>query len=124
MNNMANNSSSPNVAITQPSQSAVGTCVSRPFTETDKWLQVSAFLLIVVVSIFGNTMVIYITKKNRRLHSPTNYFILNLCAANLMIMVLNTSPYILGRIAPHLGFVVSGECVRCFSRYTLRRYFQ
>ncbi|XP_074614702.1 substance-K receptor-like [Acropora palmata] len=105
---MPNNSSSSNVAITQPSQSAGGTCLSRPFTETEKWLQVSSFLLIVVVSIFGNTIVIYIIKKNRRLHSSTNYFILNLCAANLMIMVLNTSPDILGRIAPHLGFVVGG----------------
>ena len=111
MNNMPNNSSSSlNVAFTQPSQSAGGTCLSRPaFTETEKWLQVSSFLLIVVVSIFGNTIVIYIIKKNRRLHSSTNYFILNLCAANLMIMVLNTSPDILGRIAPHLGFVVGGE---------------
>ena len=83
----------------------------RPFTETEKWFQVSSFLLIVVVSIFGNTVVISIIKKTRRLHSPTNYFIVNLCFANLLIAVLNTTPYIQGRIAPHLGFVVSGEFI-------------
>ncbi|XP_068743118.1 substance-K receptor-like [Montipora capricornis] len=106
---MPNDTESSNATLApQPSQSSKGDCPVRRFTETEKWLQVSSLLLIVVLSVFGNTVVIYIIKKNRRLHNPTNYFILNLCLANLMIMLVNTSPYILGRIAPHLGFVVSG----------------
>lgn len=106
---MANNTTSANATVASSARSG-GNCPVHLFTETEKWLQVSSFLIIVVVSIFGNTVVICIIKKNRRLHSPTNYFIVNLCLANLMIMFLNTSPDILGRIALHLGFVVSGKC--------------
>ena len=102
---MANNSTVLNATLVRTSR-----CPFHVFTETEAWLQVSSFLLIVVFSIFGNTVVIIIIKKNRQMHRPTNYFIANLCFANLMIMFLNVSPDILGRIAPHLGFAVSGKC--------------
>ena len=105
---MENNTTSANATVASSARSG-GNCPVHLFTETEKWIQVSSFLIIVVVSIFGNAVVICIIKKNRRLHSPTNYFIVNLCFANLMIMFLNTSPDILGKIAPHLGFVVSGK---------------
>ncbi|KAL9985132.1 hypothetical protein ACROYT_G007501 [Oculina patagonica] len=42
------------------------------------------------------------------MHTPTNYFIVHLCVVNLLIMLLNTTPDIQGRIAPELGFVVTG----------------
>ena len=42
------------------------------------------------------------------MHTPANYFIVNLCFANFMIMLLNVSPDILGKIAPQLGFAVKG----------------
>ena len=104
---MANNTTSLNATaagqLTSP-------CLYRSFTKTEIWLQVSSFFVIIVFSIIGNAAVITIIKKNRRMHIPTNYFIVNLCVVNLMIMLLNTTPDIQGRIAPKLGFAVSGKC--------------
>ena len=105
---MTNNTTSSNATVVAATASS-GNCNFRPFTETEKWLQVSSFLIIDAISIFGNAVVICIIRRNQRLHSPTNYFIVNLCFANLMIMLVNTSPYILGRIAPQLGFGVTGK---------------
>lgn len=104
---MANNTTSLNATAVDRLTSP---CFSRTFTKTEIWLQVSSFFVIIVFSIIGNAIVIAIIKKNKRMHIPTNYFIVNLCVVNLVIMLLNITPDIQGRIAPQLGFVVSGKC--------------
>ena len=70
---------------------------------------VPAYLLVILFSSFGNTVIISIVKKNRRMRSPTNYFIVNLCLANLMIMLMNVVHYVVGRISPHKGYGISGR---------------
>ena len=104
---MANNTTSLNVTA---SGGLVSPCLYLSFTDTEIWCQVTSFFIIIVFSIIGNVIVITIIKRNRRMHIPTNYFIVNLCVVNLVIMILNTTPDIQGRIAPDLGFVVSGKC--------------
>lgn len=104
---MANNTTSLN--ITTDGQPA-SPCANRIFTNTEKWLQAFSFFVIIIFSIIGNTIVITIIRKNKRMHISTNFFIVNLCVVNLGIMLLNTVPDIQGKIAPNLGFVVSGKC--------------
>lgn len=99
------NGTSSNATMTSPTPSGC----TRLFTPTEEWLQVSSFLIIIFLSIIGNAVVIIIIKKKRHMHTPTNYFIVNLCTVNLLILLLNAVPDIQGRIAPHLGFVVSGK---------------
>ncbi|XP_022783611.1 neuropeptide FF receptor 2-like [Stylophora pistillata] len=99
------NSTSSNTTESSPLPSG---CTSRPFTPVEIWFQVSSFLVVVFFSIIGNTVVITIIKKKRSMHTPTNYFIVNLCAVNLLILLHNTLPDISGRIAPQLGFAVTG----------------
>jgi len=43
------------------------------------------------------------------MRSPTNYFIVNLCLANLMIMLMNVVRNVVGRISPHKGYGISGR---------------
>ncbi|XP_013390414.1 adenosine receptor A1 [Lingula anatina] len=48
-------------------------------------IYLAAELLIAVVAIFGNSLVIYVVLKNRRLRTVTNYFITNLALADLLV---------------------------------------
>ena len=112
---MANNTS-----FTPSSAARTGSrCNVRLFNDTEIWLQVTSYLLIILFSSFGNTVIISIVKKNRRMRSPTNYFIVNLCLANLMIMLMNVVPYVVGRISPHKGYGISGRYLQNRQQYPM-----
>lgn len=55
-----------------------------------KALLVAAYSLIIVISLFGNTLVCHVVVKNKRTQSSTSLFILNLAVADIFITVLNT----------------------------------
>lgn len=61
-----------------------------------KALLVAAYALIIVVSLFGNTLVCHAVVKNKRSQSATSLFIMNLAVADIFITVLNT-PFTLVR---------------------------
>lgn len=65
---------------------------------SSKVLLVAAYSLIIVVSLFGNTMVCHVLVKNKRNQSSTSLFIMNLAVADIFISVLNT-PFTLVRSA-------------------------
>lgn len=75
---------------------------------TVKALLIVAYSVIIVMSLFGNTLVCHVVLKNKRMHSATSLFIVNLAVSDIMITLLNT-PFTLvsGRCAvPSAG----GEC--------------
>lgn len=116
---MTNNTTSLNITtVARPASS----CNFRLFTNTEKLIQASSFFLIIFLSIICNTIVITIIKKTKRMHIPTNFFIVNLCVVNLVITLLNTIPDIQGRIAPSLGFAVSGKCIFCCLLLYIRQF--
>lgn len=57
---------------------------------TMKALLVIAYSVIIVISLFGNSVVCHVVIKNKRMHSVTSFFIMNLAIADLMITLLNT----------------------------------
>ena len=59
----------------------------RPATEVVTIL--TAYALIVVVSIIGNSMVCFIILRSRRLHTVTNVFITNLAVSDIFITIFN-----------------------------------
>lgn len=61
-----------------------------------KALLVAAYSLIIVISLFGNTLVCHVVVKNKRTLSATSLFTLNLAVADIFITVLNT-PFTLVR---------------------------
>uniref|UniRef100_A0AAY4BC54 G-protein coupled receptors family 1 profile domain-containing protein n=1 Tax=Denticeps clupeoides TaxID=299321 RepID=A0AAY4BC54_9TELE len=64
-----------------------------------KTLLVVAYSVIIVFSLFGNSMVCHVVLKTKRMHSVTSLFIMNLAIADLMITLLNT-PFTLAIIHP------------------------
>ncbi|XP_013868650.1 probable G-protein coupled receptor 83 [Austrofundulus limnaeus] len=77
-----------------------------------KALLVAAYSLIIVVSLFGNTLVCHVVVKNKRTQSSTSLFILNLAVADIFITVLNTpftlvrfvnSTWVFGRTMCHIS---------------------
>ncbi|KAM6940666.1 G-protein coupled receptor 83 [Xenentodon cancila] len=77
-----------------------------------KALLVAAYSLIIVVSLFGNTLVCHVLVKNKRTQSSTSLFILNLAVADIFITVLNTpftlvrfvnSTWVFGRTMCHIS---------------------
>ncbi|CAL8287892.1 unnamed protein product [Arctogadus glacialis] len=77
-----------------------------------KALLVSAYSLIIVISLFGNTMVCHVVIKTKRMHSATSLFIVNLAVADILITVLNTpftlvrfvnSNWMFGRVMCHIS---------------------
>ncbi|KAM9856994.1 G-protein coupled receptor 83-like [Aulostomus maculatus] len=61
-----------------------------------KALLVASYSLIIVISLFGNTLVCHVVVKNKRAQSATSLFIMNLAVADIFITVLNT-PFTLVR---------------------------
>lgn len=67
-----------------------------------KALLVAAYSLIIIISLFGNTLVCHVVVKNKRTQSATSLLIMNLAVADIFITVLNT-PFTLVRTTIYLG---------------------
>ncbi|XP_010289098.1 PREDICTED: probable G-protein coupled receptor 83, partial [Phaethon lepturus] len=63
---------------------------------TVKALLIVAYSVIIVMSLFGNVLVCHVVLKNKRMHSATSLFIVNLAVSDIMITLLNT-PFTLVR---------------------------
>lgn len=63
---------------------------------TVKALLIVAYSFIIVFSLFGNVLVCHVVIKNKRMHSATSLFIVNLAVADILITLLNT-PFTLVR---------------------------
>ncbi|XP_035516739.1 probable G-protein coupled receptor 83 [Morone saxatilis] len=77
-----------------------------------KALLVAAYSLIILISLFGNTLVCHVVVKNKRTQSATSLFIMNLAVADIFITVLNTpftlvrfvnSTWVFGRTMCHIS---------------------
>ncbi|XP_068177271.1 G-protein coupled receptor 83 [Antennarius striatus] len=77
-----------------------------------KALLVAAYSVIIVISLFGNTLVCHVVVKNKRNQSSTSLFIMNLAVADIFITVLNTpftlvrfvnSTWVFGRTMCHIS---------------------
>ncbi|KAM8953974.1 G-protein coupled receptor 83-like [Pelodytes ibericus] len=63
---------------------------------TVKALLIIAYSVIIFMSLFGNMLVCHVVMKNKRMHSATSLFIVNLAISDIMITLLNT-PFTLVR---------------------------
>ncbi|XP_015197116.1 G-protein coupled receptor 83 isoform X2 [Lepisosteus oculatus] len=78
---------------------------------TIKALLIIAYSFIIVISLFGNILVCHVVIKNKRMHSATSLFILNLAISDILITLLNTpftlvrfvnSTWVFGKIMCHV----------------------
>ncbi|XP_066415763.1 G-protein coupled receptor 83-like isoform X2 [Molothrus aeneus] len=57
---------------------------------TVKALLIVAYSVIIIMSLFGNMLVCHVVLKNKKMHSATSLFIVNLAVSDIMITLLNT----------------------------------
>uniref|UniRef100_A0A8B9K164 G protein-coupled receptor 83 n=1 Tax=Astyanax mexicanus TaxID=7994 RepID=A0A8B9K164_ASTMX len=79
---------------------------------TVKALLVVAYSVIIVISLFGNTLVCHVVMKNKRMHSATSLFIVNLAIADILITLLNT-PFTLVILHPLKPRMCTGQGAVC-----------
>ncbi|XP_050397044.1 G-protein coupled receptor 83-like [Patella vulgata] len=58
-------------------------------TTAETVLLITAYSLLGIVSILGNLLVCYVIFKNKRLYTPTNFFLANLAISDLLVTLLN-----------------------------------
>ncbi|XP_070212546.1 G-protein coupled receptor 83-like [Littorina saxatilis] len=76
--NILNNSGSFNF-------SRLGTVDKTP----ENAILIFAYSILSIIAIFGNSLVVYVILKNRRLHTATNFFLANLAVSDLLVTCLN-----------------------------------
>ncbi|XP_029458210.1 probable G-protein coupled receptor 83 isoform X1 [Rhinatrema bivittatum] len=82
-----------------------------------KALLIAAYSFIIVFSLFGNVLVCHVVIKNKRMHSATSLFIVNLAVADILITLLNT-PFTLARFVNSTWVFGKGMChVSRFAQY-------
>ncbi|KAJ7310491.1 hypothetical protein JRQ81_007413 [Phrynocephalus forsythii] len=77
-----------------------------------KALLIVAYSVIICISLFGNMVVCHVVVKNKRMHSATSLFIVNLAVADVTISLLNTpftlvrfvsSTWVFGKLMCHIS---------------------
>ena len=57
-----------------------------------KGVKAAAYILVILLSLFGNVVVVRVVHKNRRMRTITNYLIINMALADLLTTVFNMLP--------------------------------
>ncbi|XP_016308872.1 probable G-protein coupled receptor 83 [Sinocyclocheilus anshuiensis] len=90
---------------------------SESHRPTIRALLVVAYSVIIIISLFGNVVVCHVVIKNKRMHSVTSLFIMNLAIADILITLLNT-PFTLVRFVYSTWMFGKAMChVSRFAQY-------
>ncbi|XP_020906545.1 neuropeptide FF receptor 2 [Exaiptasia diaphana] len=76
--------------ITNPSS----TCHLHKDSRLENVIKIVLYIVAMVVSLGGNTLLIYAVKQRKRMHTVTNFLIINMAAADLFITVFNMPTYL------------------------------
>lgn len=67
-------------------------CIVIPDSPFSKGFKIFGYVLITVLSLFGNVVVVWVVLKTPRMRTVTNYFIVNVSLADLLTAVFNMIP--------------------------------
>lgn len=81
-------------------------------SQTVKALLIVAYSAIICISLFGNVVVCHVVVKNKRMHSATSLFIINLAAADILITLLNMPFTLVSNPDPTIAFLKRGPQCR------------
>lgn len=81
-------------------------------SQTVKALLIVAYSAIICISLFGNVVVCHVVVKNKRMHSATSLFIINLAAADILITLLNMPFTLVSNPGPTIAFLKRGPQCR------------
>ena len=86
------NDSFPQSTPTENFDSDINCPEEEPYTSQKRFVRTSLYLVAMVMSLFGNVIIIWIVRKNRRMRNLTHYLIVNMAVADLLVTVLHM-PY-------------------------------
>ena len=67
-------------------------CPVEEYTQAKRFIRTSLYVLAMLISLLGNSAIVWIVHKNRRMRTLTHYLIVNMAVADLMITVFHM-PY-------------------------------
>ena len=87
-----------------------------------------AYSLVFLLGIFGNTMVVSVVYRNPRMHNVTNYFIVNLAIADILVSLFCLPITLLsnlysGELLGHLRYTCRIEIVRFWNSWNALCHF-
>jgi len=105
---MINDSLTPNISTESLDPADLHCPDEEQYTSEKRFVRTSLYAVAMVLSLFGNVIIICIVRKNRRMRNLTHYLIVNMAVADLLITVLHM-PYILQiQLTNSHGLVVGG----------------
>ncbi|XP_068710848.1 substance-P receptor-like [Montipora foliosa] len=90
-----------NETIAAATNSDSASCPEPNSNEYIKGVKAAAYIVVIFLSFFGNAVVVRVIQKNQRMHTITNYLIINMALADLLTTVLN--------MLPTLYFIFGGQ---------------
>lgn len=85
-------------------------------------LQSTVYGVVILLSLIGNVAVLFVVARNKRMHTPTNYFIVNLAISDIMVTSSCTWVHLVDNLTE--GWVLGAFfCkINSFAQGTLRPY--
>ena len=98
-----------NATTTQPPRRpAPRSCLQRQDTEDELIGKVTAYVVILVVSLLGNILIAAVILCNKKMKKPTNYFILNMAISDLVVPTMVISRLIVQLYLQPYEWLVTG----------------
>lgn len=68
------------------------------YPQTYEWVILGFFMLLLVLALGGNSLVVYAVMRNEHMRSVTNYYIVNLSAADILVSLICFGPTAVGDV--------------------------
>ena len=105
--------------------SGMGHCLEKGFLYPDYTQLTSVYVtlicfyfLVILLAVFGNTLVIWTIWRNKDMHTVTNYYILNLAISDLLVSIV-VMPLILMEYGTPCEWGIFSDALCAFLKYTL-----
>lgn len=105
---MINDTFIPNISTENFDSADVDCPEEEPYTSQKRFVRTSLYTVAMVLSLFGNVIIICIVRKNRRMRNLTHYLIVNMAVADLLITVLHMPYRLQIQLTNSHGLVVGG----------------
>jgi hypothetical protein len=78
-----------------PDEDYIGLMMQHIFPKFPDWVLIAMHSLVFVVGLFGNALVCMAVYRNHSMRTVTNYFIVNLAVADLLVLLICLPPSVL-----------------------------
>ena len=102
------NASVHNLDKVDENASLTNECPMEEYTQAKRFIRTSLYVLAMLISLLGNSVIVWIVHKNRRMRTLTHYLIVNMAVADLMITVFHMPYKLQVQVTNSYAVVVGG----------------